>query len=154
MARTGLAAALMVILLPLGVWPADDVCGFPAHDRVAIQRGNQVQAEFRVALADSVSRRRRGLMYCPLLDPGTGMLFVYDDVRPRVFWMKDAPLELAIIFVAADGQITAIEKGHPRSLTRIPSPGPVQYVLEINYKEAWGLQVGDRMQRMPPETQP
>ena len=93
-------------------------------------------------------------MHCPILEPGTGMLFVYDDVHPRVFWMKDTPLELAIIFVAADGRITAIERGRPGSLVRIPSPGPVQFVLEINHREARGLQVGDRMLWIAPAAQP
>ena len=73
------------------------------------------------------------------------LLFIYNAARPRVFWMKDTYLELAIIFIADDGRIAAIEKGVPRSLTRIPSPGPVRLVLEINHTEAQGLRHGDRL---------
>ena len=85
-------------------------------------------------------------MHCPQLPAGHGMLFIYDTTRPRVFWMKDTPLALAIIYIAEDGRITAIEKGSPQSLNRIPSPGPVRYVLEINQTEARGLRQGDRLQ--------
>ena len=145
--QAGLVTVLAVFLLPVAARPETDICGYPVSGRVAIQRGKQVLAVFTVTEADTVARRRRGLMNCPALSPGTGMLFVYADARSRVFWMKDTPLELAILFIAADGRIMALERGIPQSLTRISSPGPVQYVLEINYEEIQGLQIGDRMHR-------
>ncbi len=148
--RVVLAATLAVLLMPPAAQAGTDVCGHPARGQVTVQRGGQVLAAFTVAEAVSIARRQRGLMNCPALAPGTGMLFIYADARPRVFWMKDTPLELAIIFVAADGRITAIERGLPRSLTRISSPVPAQYVLEINYDEARSLQVGDFVHRGPP----
>ncbi len=148
--RLGVAAALAVLLMPQAARSGTDVCGHPARGQVTIERGGQVLAVFTVAEAVSIARRQRGLMNCPALEPGSGLLFIYADARPRVFWMKDTPLELAIIFVAADGRIAAIERGIPRSLTRISSPGPVQYVLEINYDEAGSLQVGDRILRVAP----
>ncbi|MBL0712903.1 MAG: DUF192 domain-containing protein [Desulfosarcina sp.] len=111
-------------------------------------------ADFTVCIAESASQRRRGLMHCPQLKTGTGMLFIYAQARPRVFWMKETPLELAIIFISADARIAAIEKGTPASLSRIPSPGPIRQVLEINFEEARGLQVDDSVQliesNMPP----
>ena len=82
-------------------------------------------------------------MHCPALGPGTGMLFVYADARPRVFWMKDTPLDLGIVFIDAQSRIAAIARGWPQSLTRIRSPGPARFVLEINYDEALALRVGD-----------
>ncbi len=143
----GLAAALTLLLMPPTAQSGTDICGQPARSRVTAQRGGQVLAAFTVAEVVSIAQRRQGLMNCPALAPGTGMLFIYADARPRVFWMKNTPLELAIIFVAADGRITAIERGIPHSLTRISSPGPAQYVLEINYHEARSLQVGDHIHR-------
>ena len=148
--RTGLAAVLVMLLLSPAARPADDICGYPARGQVAIHRGDRLLATFTVAEAASVAQRARGLMNCPALKSGTGLLFVYDDIRSRVFWMKDTLLELGILFVAADGRIVAIERGAPGSLKRIPSPGPVRYVLEINYHEAIRLQTGDRMARMRP----
>lgn len=147
----GLAAILAISLVPSAARPDPDICGYPAHEHVAINRGGHKMAEFSVTLAATITERGRGLMNCPQLEPGTGMLFLYETIGPRVFWMKDTPLELGIIFVAADGKITAIEKGSPGSLTRISSPGPVRYVLEINYDESHSLQVGDHVQRIAPD---
>ena len=148
--RLGLAIALVIHLLPPAVWPADWVCGQPAGSRVAVHRGSRLVAEYTVAEARSAAERSRGLMHCPALDPGTGMLFIYAEARERIFWMKDTPLDLGIIFIASDGRITAIERGRPRSLTRIPSSGPVHYVLEINYDESRQLAVGDRIRHVAP----
>lgn len=152
--RIATAAILTVMLFPAMVWPDSGICGYPTSGRVRISRADQTMAEFTVAAAESVAQRSRGLMNCPLLRPGTGLLFVYDEARPRAFWMKDTPLELGIIFIAADGKIAAIARGAPGSLTRIVSPGPVQYVLEINYQEVKGLRVGDRMRRIAPDWSP
>ena len=149
--RSTLNAAIVLALLaigwfPSGARPASDICGHPIEGRATILREGEALAAFAVSLADSTSRQRRGLMHCPHLPDGHGMLFVYHEKRPRVFWMKNTPLALAIIFVTEDGRIAAIEKGAPQSLTRIPSPGPVRYVLEINAAEARGLRRGDRLQ--------
>lgn len=147
-------ALLVVGLLPAGARSDTDICGYPVDGRVIIQREGETQAVFAVSLAESASRHRRGLMHCSHLRAGHGMLFVYSETRPRVFWMKDTHLELAIIYIAADSRIAAIEKGVPRTLTRIPSPGPVQYVLEINFAEARGLMRGDRLQWTRVDAQP
>ncbi len=148
--RYGVAALLLRLLLPAMAWSDPLICGYPASGRVAISRAQQTLAEFTVTHAESSDQRRRGLMNCKMLKPGTGMLFLYDQPRPRTFWMKDTPLELGIIFIAGDGNIVAIERGVPGSRERIRSPGPVRYVLEINYQEARDLQVGDRLHRSVP----
>ena len=145
--RSVLAAALVILLLPAAGRPEASICGQPAHSRVTVHRGSRVIAAFIVAEAASVAERRRGLMDCPALAPGTGMLFVYADSIPRVFWMKDTRIELGIVFIGADGRISAIERGLPQSLKRIPSPGPTRLVLEVNYDEARNLEVGDRIAR-------
>jgi uncharacterized membrane protein (UPF0127 family) len=88
-------------------------------------------------------------MGCRRLDPGSGLLFVYDEVRPRAFWMKNTPLELAIVFVAADGRIVGIRRGVPHRPDRILSPEPVALVLEINYAASRELQIGDRLDWQP-----
>ena len=145
--RSVLAAALVILLLPAAGRPEALICGQPAHSRVAVHRESRMIAVFAVAEAVSVAERRRGLMDCPALAPGTGMLFVYADSIPRVFWMKNTRIELGIVFIGADGRISAIERGLPQSLKRIPSPGPTRLVLEVNYDEARNLEVGDRIAR-------
>jgi uncharacterized membrane protein (UPF0127 family) len=61
--------------------------------------------------------------------------------------MKDTRIELGIVFIGADDRISAIARGLPQSLKRIPSPGPTRLVLEVNYDEARNLEVGDRIVR-------
>jgi len=121
-----------------------EICGYPEKGTLVVYRGDHVVADFQVALAESPEQYRKGLMGCGRITPGTGLLFVYPDARQRVFWMKNTPLALAIIFVSPEGQIMSIEAGHPNSTHRIRSPGNIQYVLEINYAEADQLHIGDR----------
>lgn len=149
--RQGAAAILAILLLPALAWSDIGICGYPPSGRVTFIRAGQTVAAFTVTAAASVAQRRRGLMHCPALEPGTGMLFIYEAARPRVFWMKDTPLALGIVFIAADGAVLAVERGAPGSLERIRSPGPVRFVLEINASEAQSLRVGDRMQRIAPD---
>ena len=59
--------------------------------------------------------------------------------------MKDTLIELAIIFITADGRIAAIERGEPGSIDYIQSPNDIQSVLEVNYGESRDLKVGDNI---------
>ena len=73
-----------------------------------------------------------GLMFRNVILPGTGMLFLFDDVRERTFWMKNTWVPLDIIFIREDGVIQNIHyNAEPNSLERIHSEGEVQHVLEI-----------------------
>jgi len=121
-----------------------EICGYPEKGTLVVYRGDHVAADFQVALAESPEQYRKGLMGCGRIAPGTGLLFIYPDAKRRVFWMKNTPLALAIIFASPGGQILAIEAGHPNSTRRIRSPDAIQYVLEINYAEADQLRIGDR----------
>jgi uncharacterized membrane protein (UPF0127 family) len=121
-----------------------EICGYPEKGTLVVYRGDQVAANFEVALAESPEQYRKGLMGCGRMTPGTGLLFIYPDARRRVFWMKNTPLALAIVFASPGGQIQAIEAGLPNSTRRIRSPDAIQYVLEINYAEAGQLRIGDR----------
>jgi uncharacterized membrane protein (UPF0127 family) len=150
----GVAVWLTLLLLPAIAWPDGGICGYAPGGRVVFTRAGQTIAAFTVATAESLAHRRQGLMHCPALEPGTGLLFVYDEIHPRTFWMKDTPLELGILFIDRNGRITAIERGVPGSRARIRSPGPVRYVLEINHQEASKLQAGDRMRRIVPDSTP
>ncbi|GEM_PF-502756 len=132
-----------------------DICGYPEKGFLVVSRGAETTVTFQVALAESRDQYRRGLMGCRRLSPGTGLLFIYPEAARRTFWMKNTPLELAIIFVSSRGYIRAIEKGSPNSTRRIHSPDGIQFVLEINHDEADQLAVGDRitLRPSPPESE-
>ena len=100
--------------------------------------------EVRVALADSADERSRGLQGYDPLRPGEGMLFIFDDVEPRVFVMKDVAFPIDIVYIAEDGTVSAIEPLNPGDTRLVASPGPSRYVLEL--PQGWsgneGITVG------------
>ncbi|MCK5385435.1 MAG: DUF192 domain-containing protein [Alphaproteobacteria bacterium] len=103
---------------------------------------------FRVELAHTEDQKRMGLMFRNVIMPGTGMLFLFDDVKERTFWMKNTWTPLDIIFIREDGVIHNIHyNAEPNSLERISSEGEVQHVLEICGGEAkrQGISIGDRI---------
>ena len=107
--------------------------------------------QVNAAVADSFSKRYVGLSETDRLPEDRGMLFVHDDVGERTYVMRNMSFGLDIVFVDADGTITAIHEA--------PEPGPdedgadqeyageSQYVLEVN--RGWtgerGVEVGDRL---------
>jgi len=146
------APFLAITILLIGNGAAADICGYPQKGTLVVDREGQAVAAFRVGLAEKPHQHRRGLMDCPDLAPGSGLLFIYPDARRHVFWMKNTPLELAIVFISAGGRIAAIERGQPFSTDRIRSPDGIQYVLEINAAEGAAIQIGDRISlRLTPE---
>jgi uncharacterized membrane protein (UPF0127 family) len=99
-----------------------------------IQVGNDA---LTVEIADTSDLQTRGLSYRDGLEPGTGMLFVYPDGENHTFWMKGMRFCLDIVWID-NGAITgAAEDACPEpgvadaALTRCPSNGPAQFVLEV-----------------------
>ena len=147
---------LFILSIFKGISFGNEICGQYEMGIVEIVRGTDVIKKVPITLAATPTSRRQGLMYCSLLPKGTGMLFIYPDVGRRVFWMKNTSIELAIIFIFADGRIAAIKRGEPGSLDHIQSPDAIQLVLEINYRESRDLKAGDhvtlRLNSRPNET--
>lgn len=92
-----------------------------------------------VDLALTPGEQSLGLGYRNGLEPGTGMLFVGTESRPRTFWMKGMRFCLDIIWIE-NGQIAgAAESVCPdpagtadMDRARFSSPGPVTHVLEVS----------------------
>ncbi|MGD8703365.1 MAG: DUF192 domain-containing protein [Desulfosarcina sp.] len=141
-----LAMVFLPFLIQERIGFAGMICGFPETGKVAITRSDKVIQTFSVTQAASKESQRKGLMHCPFLHPGTGMLFTFPDARQRTFWMKNTLIELAIVFISAEGRIVAIERGRPGSRSRIRSPEKIQSVLEINFRESVRLAIGDSVQ--------
>lgn len=90
-------------------------------------------ARFSVEVADDAEERARGLMFRDAMAAGHGMLFVYDAPHAVAFWMKNTRIPLDMLFIAADGTVSAIhENAVPFDETAIPGGDAVQFVLEIN----------------------
>jgi uncharacterized membrane protein (UPF0127 family) len=99
-----------------------------------------------VELATTPAARACGLSHRGELPKNRGMLFIYPDLRPRSFWMKDTKIPLSIAFLDDCGQIFSIQDMTPMQTDKTyPSSRPAGYALEVN--QDWfgnnGIKVGD-----------
>jgi hypothetical protein len=80
------------------------------------------------------------------MEQNQAMLFVFEDVRPHSFYMKNTYIPLDLFFIKEDKTIaTIIENSKPMDETSLPSEVPVQYVLETNagIAKLWNIKVGN-----------
>jgi uncharacterized membrane protein (UPF0127 family) len=74
------------------------------------------------------------------------MVFPLEPPRVENMWMKNTYIELDMLFIGADGQVSKIiERAHPLSLETLSSGDPVSAVLELRggVVARLGLKVGD-----------
>ncbi len=90
-----------------------------------------------VEIADTPTKRARGLMYRQSLKDGTGMLFVFDFEEPLSFWMKNTFIPLNIGYFDKNKTLIDIQEMKPVESEMVenppsyPSAGPAQYALEV-----------------------
>ncbi|MBN8539284.1 MAG: DUF192 domain-containing protein [Deltaproteobacteria bacterium] len=90
-----------------------------------------------VEIADTDERRAHGLMFRNSLPKDEGMLFVFEDERPRSFWMKNTLIPLSIAYINKDKIITEVVDMQPAILgaarpKSYPSKKKSMYALEMN----------------------
>ena len=86
------------------------------------------------------------------LSESRGMLFVFPDNDTRVFWMKNTPVSLDIIFISHEGRVVSVAHGtRPYSNEPISSAGPARYVLEVasGLASRYGIGRGDTVDLGP-----
>ena len=113
-----------------------------------ITTGSGAKHRFQLELAETPERRAKGLMYRKSLPADGGMLFVWPDIAMRLFWMKDTPLSLDILFFDKAGKLVYLHpEAIPFSQDTISSIRPVKYVVEIRAKTAdrLGLNTNSRL---------
>lgn len=92
-----------------------------------------VISEIEAAVADNDELRSAGLMDVTSLPENAGMIFLFDNNRPRSFWMANTPLSLDILFVNSEMEIVRIHRNTtPYSQAPIESERPAKYVIEVN----------------------
>jgi uncharacterized membrane protein (UPF0127 family) len=139
------AGVVVAILLVCAHWPAAGALAQDASPEIVqltVEAGANTY-RFAVEVADDGAERSQGLMFRERLADDAGMLFLYPDERPRTFWMKNTPLPLDIIFIAADGRVVHVAAdARPFDETLIPSIEPAQAALEIRGGLAAMLGIG------------
>ncbi len=82
--------------------------------------------------ADTPEKRAQGLMYRTKMDELQGMLFVFDDIAPRFFYMRNTYLSLDILFLDNDKKIVKIyHDTQPESEELLPSVADARYAFEV-----------------------
>jgi len=103
---------------------------------------------FNIEIANDDYHTELGLMYRSSMDEDNGMIFVFPDVQPRAFWMRNTRIGLDIIYADAQGKIVSIAKyAKPFDETSLPSEAPAKYVLEINdgLADKFGIKAGQKL---------
>ena len=94
-----------------------------------------------VELAESDAQRQYGLSRRPGLDPGSGMLFVFDSLRAadEGFWMWRTEMQLDIAYIGPDGVISSVVAMEPcadavyaDACPEYPADAPYLWALETN----------------------
>ncbi len=119
-----------------------------SQDRLSI-RGDWGKAAFAVEIADTAKSRARGLMFRQSMPRFSGMLFVFDRPQRAVFWMKDTPLPLDMIFADKTGVVRHLrEDAIPGSLEAIDGGSDILTVLELNagLVKSLGIDIGSQIQ--------
>lgn len=124
-------------------------CGGGAYAATPLQKA-VVQIDGRIMIEVEVARnpmaQAEGLAGRSSLEKGKGMLFPYDAVGHRAFWMKGMLIPLDILWIQ-DGRIVAIEANlPPPSIGGAPAiyGHPADLVLEVpaGYAEEAEIRVG------------
>jgi len=109
---------------------------------------DSVIAKLDIEIADDDYKTQTGLMYRRSMDENHGMLFIFDNMQMRSFYMKNTEFALDIIYFNSDMEIVSIQKNaQPFNETSLPSESPAQYVLEVNagLSDKWKLEKGDKI---------
>lgn len=107
-------------------------------------------------VADTNNKRSLGLSFTESLAEKAGMLFLFDDVGQKNFWMKDMYFDLDIIWLDENKQVVGFfekvskdtyNKNHPEYSRIFHSPDTTKYVLEVNAGtiEKLRIKTGDKL---------
>ncbi|MBR4356043.1 MAG: DUF192 domain-containing protein [Elusimicrobiaceae bacterium] len=124
--------ALLILTVFLGA------CAQPAVVTVILPDGFKVAAR----VADTPEKQEKGLMFVTELPENEGMLFVFDKEEEQIFWMKNTLIDLDMVFIGADRQVTTVAEQMQHTYTYTPddeipyAAGYGQYVLELAAKTA------------------
>lgn len=100
---------------------------------------------FLVQIVDTDASRQQGLSGGYSMCERCGMLFVFDDMSERRFWMKDMKFDIDIIFIDTDKKIVKIYENVDRKKFPEVYAANAKYVLELKsgVVKSGGIVVGD-----------
>ena len=151
LARLQRFVVVFLIFIPTSAHAIDEVTQAPDYATAQIwltSANSSTPISFIVKLAVTPSQHAYGLMFSPKLPVKSGMLFLFEDMKPLIFWMKNTPIALDMLFFDDSGQlVTLISNAKPNTLTLLHSRMSARYVLEIGGLEAsrLNIKIGSRL---------
>ena len=130
------AAAVIIGVVGIMSIPSDSKLESVEFPRGTIKVDDNV---LEVQIADTESRRIRGLMFQDQLPYDQGMIFVFEESGVYSLWMLNMQFPLDMIWFDADGKVVHIEQNIPPCETPteimacqsiVPS-GNAKYILEV-----------------------
>jgi uncharacterized protein len=120
----------------------------PKLDTVTLSAGMH---NIRAEVARTPLQTQTGMMFRQEMAQHEGMLFVFDGLERRCFWMKNTLLPLSIAFIADDGRVVNLADMQPQSVESHCSAEPVRFALEMN--QGWfakrGIKPGIKLKGPP-----
>jgi uncharacterized membrane protein (UPF0127 family) len=158
--RVGAAVAALVFLAAVGLvayplFPATMTWSGQSYDAGTVtftDENGTTLGSVSVRVADTADQRWTGLSDTASLPEDAGMLFVYRGEARRAFVMRDMAFALDIVFVSANGTVTAVHHApvppsgtDEANLTRYA--GRAKWVVEVNrgWTTRHGVTVGDEV---------
>lgn len=120
---------------------------FEKEAELVFLNGKDTIVNLDIELAESDYEQQTGLMHRSEMDMTQGMLFVYEEERPRPsFYMKNTKLPLDLIYINANKQVVEINKNaKPFDETPIKAEQAAKYVLEVNAGFADKYRISDSL---------
>ena len=102
---------------------------------------------FNIEIAATPDSQEMGLMKRDSMPDDHGMIFVFEDERPRGFWMKNTRIPLDIVFLDSQGVVVSVHQMAAYDLNITSSDAPARYAIEFNkgVVAAAGVKVGDKI---------
>lgn len=121
--------------------------GMPTGEVVFFPSSGGAPLKVRVEVARTQEETMRGLMFRKALDPDAGMLFLFDGMEIRRFWMRNTYIPLDMIFLDDKKTVVGIaENTIPLDETGRGPDHPAQFVVEVQggYTRQHGIGLGSR----------
>ena len=86
-------------------------------------------------IANTDTKRKRGLMFRDRLDQNQGMIFIWPNSDTRCMWMKNTSIPLSVAYLSKTGHVLEIHDLNPYSEEPICSNQKAKMALEM--KQGW-----------------
>jgi len=86
---------------------------------------------YNLYVASSEEEKRQGLSGVDHIGRDEGMIFDYDDEKPRTFQFRDVCFPLAVYFIGANGKVLQKSTSSPYQAGLISCEKPCKWVIEI-----------------------